>query len=393
MKYIPYTVAEMNEASSQRLFTVISTFAGAGGSSTGYKLAGGNVLVSNEFVEHAYNTYSLNHPNTKVLTDDIKTLTGAEFLDAAGLEPYELDIFDGSPPCTHFSMSGKREKSWNKEKNYHGHKQFQIEKLTLEMIRIADDLKPKCIVIENVKALSTGKAKEYLASFLNALDDIGYMCSWKILNASRFGVPQGRERTFIIGVRKDIAEELDFMDITFQSTVFPHETPKKLSLLSAFDGLEQYEDYESECEKERQKIINGNIVVREVLKAIPFNPHKQMQFCSFLQDVAEKNPDEPKLWKFKDRASYFNYFRCSWDTPAPTITGRCHSYFHPSEDRCFTVKELMRIMSLPDDYQFADGSEEQYEERIGLMVAPLVMKAISSHLYNVVIKPYNELHK
>ena len=116
-----------------------------------------------------------------------------------------------------------------------------------------------------------------------------------------------------------------------------------------------------------------------------------MQFCHFLKDVAAENPDEPKLAKFKDKDSYFNYFRCSWDVPSPTITGRCHSYFHPSEDRCFTLKELMRIMSLPDDFKFAPGSEEAMEERIGLMVAPKVMKAISSHLYNNVLKPYKEL--
>ena len=390
MKYEPYTLADMNAASEQNLFTVISTFAGAGGSSTGYKLAGGKVLVSNEFVEHAYESYKLNHPGTVVLTGDIKEIEGSQFLNAANLSSGELDIFDGSPPCTHFSMSGKREKSWDKEKMYHGHRQFQIEKLTLEMIRIAKDLQPKTIVIENVKALSAGSARDYLNSFLNALEGIGYLCSWKILNASHFGVPQGRERTFIIGVREDVADALGWNFLNIQSRVFPEPTVNKLPLRGAFDGLDADSDYANQCQIERDRVANGNIVTREVLKKIPFDPPKQMQFCNFLKDVANENLDDPKLAKFKDKESYFNYFRCSWDVPSPTITGRCHSYFHPSEDRCFTLKELMRIMSLPDDFKFAPGSEEAMEERIGLMVAPKVMQAISSHLYNNVLKPYKE---
>jgi DNA (cytosine-5)-methyltransferase 1 len=393
MRYEPYTLADMNAASEQNLFTVISTFAGAGGSSTGYKLAGGKVLVSNEFVDHAYESYKLNHPGTVVLTGDIKEIEGAQFLNAANLSPGELDIFDGSPPCTHFSMSGKREKSWDQEKNYHGHKQFQIEKLTLEMIRIAKDLRPKTIVIENVKALSSGKARDYLNSFKYELENIGYKCISHILNASHFGVPQGRERTFIIGVRNDVAEALGIEDYNLYQTLYPEPSGRKLPLLGAFDGLDSDPNYAVECQNERDKLAKGNIVVREVLKKIPHNPHKQMQFCDYLRNVAADNPNEPKLAKFKDRASYFNYFRCSWETPSPTITGRCHSYFHPSEDRCFTLKELMRIMSLPDDFKFAPGSEEAMEERIGLMVAPKVMKAISSNLYNKILKPFKELQQ
>ena len=88
MKYQPYTLADMYAASEQNLFTVISTFAGAGGSSTGYKLAGGKVLVSNEFVEHAYESYKLNHPGTVVLTGDIKEIEGSAH------NPIAIIVFD-----------------------------------------------------------------------------------------------------------------------------------------------------------------------------------------------------------------------------------------------------------------------------------------------------------
>ena len=235
MTFTPYTNKDVQENSSKELFTVMSTFAGAGGSSTGYKLAGGKVLVSNEFVEHAYNSYKLNNPNTEMLTGDIKELSSEDFLDAGNIKPGELDIFDGSPPCTHFSMSGKRERSWNKEKLYHGHKQYQIERLTEEMIRVAEGVKPKCIIIENVKALSLGSAAEYRNTFLNLLNDIGYICSWKILNASDYGVPQARERTFIIGIRNDVADALDISEFANDlDRLFPIPNDKRTTL---WDGI------------------------------------------------------------------------------------------------------------------------------------------------------------
>jgi len=388
--YIPYTVADMNRASEAAKFTVISTFAGAGGSSTGYKLAGGKVLVSNEFVEHAYESYRLNHPTTHIFTGDIKTLQDSDFLKAAGLQPGELDIFDGSPPCTHFSMSGKRKKSWDQEKLYHGYVQVQIERLTEEMIRIAKGLQPRCIVIENVKALSAGRAHDYLSAFMGALNAIGYRCAYKILNASYYGVPQNRQRTFIICIREDIAKVLGLEELHFHQRVYPAPFAKQTTLRDGLANMKHVEGFAALRLKELADVVDGNPVVREVLKAIPYNPKKQMQFCKFLITVARTHSTIPELAKFKNRMSYFNYFRCAWNAPAPTITGRCHSYFLPDEDRCFTRPELMRIMSLPDDYKFAPGTEEDTEERIGLMVAPLQMYAIANHLYKAILQPAKE---
>ena len=99
-KYKPYTLKDVYDASSQEKFKVISTFAGGGGSSTGYRLAGGKVLVINEFVEEAQKTYAENYPDTVILPGDIKELNGKDFLDAAGVGVGEIDILDGSPPCS-----------------------------------------------------------------------------------------------------------------------------------------------------------------------------------------------------------------------------------------------------------------------------------------------------
>ena len=95
MKYEPYTVEDVKKASSQKKFTVISCFACGGGSSTGYRLAGGDILLVNEFVEEAIASYKQNYPDTPVLVDDIKKYAGQDFLDMAKIKPRELDILDG----------------------------------------------------------------------------------------------------------------------------------------------------------------------------------------------------------------------------------------------------------------------------------------------------------
>ena len=106
MVYYPYNLKDVVDASNQNKFKVISTFAGGGGSSTGYRLAGGKVLCINEFVEEARNTYNENYPDTPILPDDIKEIGGKELMDAAGVSVGEIDILDGSPPCSAFSVAG-----------------------------------------------------------------------------------------------------------------------------------------------------------------------------------------------------------------------------------------------------------------------------------------------
>ena len=100
--YKRYTLQDTLDSEKRNLFTVLSTFAGGGGSSTGYRLAGGKILAINEFVEEAQNTYRENYPDTPILPGDIKKLSGKDFLDIAGTT--DIDILDGSPPCSAFSV-------------------------------------------------------------------------------------------------------------------------------------------------------------------------------------------------------------------------------------------------------------------------------------------------
>ena len=149
--YKRYTLQDTLDSEKRNLFTVLSTFAGGGGSSTGYRLAGGKILAINEFVEEAQNTYRENYPNTTIVPGDIKELTGTYLMEQAGVKVSELDILDGSPPCSAFSVAGKREKGWDQTKTYSDGKQVEnIEDLFFEFTRITGEIMPKVVIGENV---------------------------------------------------------------------------------------------------------------------------------------------------------------------------------------------------------------------------------------------------
>ena len=160
------------------LFEVVSLFAGGGGSSTGYRMAGGKVLAINEFVEEAQKTYELNYPNTYIFRQDIRTLSPEDILLKIGKRVGELDILDGSPPCSAFSTSGSREKGWGKTKKYSDTAQANVEDLFFEYVRMVRGIRPKVFIAENVSGLAKGAARGYLNKILSELRESGYVVSW-----------------------------------------------------------------------------------------------------------------------------------------------------------------------------------------------------------------------
>ena len=182
MKYKPYLMKDVLDGEAQEKFRVISTFAGGGGSSTGYRLAGGKILAINEFVEEARNTYRDNYPNTPILDGDIKELEGKDFLEIANIKEGELELLDGSPPCSAFSMCGTLAREgtvhsdgFGKTKSYSDGKIVtNIEDLFFEFLRVADKIRPKTIIAENVEGLTVGEAKQYFNKIQNTFEDIGY---------------------------------------------------------------------------------------------------------------------------------------------------------------------------------------------------------------------------
>lgn len=178
--------------SSRCEFTYGSTFAGCGGSSLGYKLAGGHGLFAVEFDDNAVETYALNFPDTPIVHRDICTVTAEELLALAKIGVGDLDILDGSPPCQGFSTAGKR----------------QIDdprnSLFREYVRLIEGLQPKVFVMENVSGMVKGKMRLVFRTIMETLKATGYMVRCQLLNAMYYNVPQSRERLIWIGVRPDL---------------------------------------------------------------------------------------------------------------------------------------------------------------------------------------------
>ena len=379
MKYKPYVMKDVMDASAQNKFNVISLFAGGGGSSTGYRLAGGNVLCVNEFVEAARDTYRENYPYTKILSSDIKELTGQDFLDATALEAGELDILDGSPPCSAFSVAGKLSHStagkhsdgWGQTKNYSDGKMVEnIEDLFFEFLRVAKEIQPKIIIGENVAGLTVGEAKQYFNKIQNTFEEIGYDVSAKVLDSRYFGVCQTRTRVFFIGIRNDITEKigLTFLNI---SSIFPTGSKDVIPLGQALEGLE----YDEEEVKTLTEKFSKTAYWRDTGSKMPQNPDKVLSGMDYHY-----------------KGHHFNLKRVSLKVPAPTLTAMGSNdttagAFHWSEPRKLTIGELKRIQSLPDDFKLT-GKWNQKSERIGRMVPPILLKEIADSVYEKVIKVY-----
>lgn len=324
----PYRVPLMSEivALPWNGFKVASTFSGAGGSCTGYRMAGFKVVWANEFVPSAQASYKANcAPDSILDCRDIKLVQPQEILDAIGLQAGELDIFDGSPPCQAFSTAGKREKGWGKEKSYeHGAKQCN-ETLFDQYIRLLRGLKPKVFVAENVSGLVKGTAKGYFLEILAALKASGYRVTCRVLDAQWLGVPQQRQRTIFVGVREDLKGE----------PAHPSPLPYRYSVRDAV-----------------RDAVRVNRRAGDYVKA------ESQSSPSILSSDANR----------KDSAQMS---AAGWIQTA-------------TEKRKFTIAELRRICAFPDDFILC-GSYAQQWERLGNSVPPIMMRAIASTIRDEIL--------
>ena len=322
----PYRVPLMSEIKELPWngFKVASTFSGAGGSCTGYRMAGFKVVWANEFVPAAQASYKANCADDSILDcRDIKLVTASEILAATGLKVGELDIFDGSPPCQAFSTAGKREKGWGKDKSYeHGAKQ-KNETLFDEYTRLLRGLKPKVFVAENVSGLVKGTAKGYFLEILRDLKASGYRVTCKVLDAQWLGVPQMRQRTIFVGVREDLGLE----------PVHPKPLAYRYSVRDALPWI--------------GRVIHDTS-----------GTHSQ-------GDVT--NRPSPAI------------------TNGIGGMNSCHfKAVTETEKRKFTIDELKRICAFPDDFILL-GTYAQQWERLGNSVPPLMMRAIASTIRDEIL--------
>jgi DNA (cytosine-5)-methyltransferase 1 len=384
MKPFLYNMSDVLEASSKKLFNVVSLFAGGGGSSTGYRLAGGDVLAINEFVPAAQETYSANYPNTYIFKDDIRKLSGEQILKQIGLNRGELDILDGSPPCSSFSIAGAKEKLWGQVKKYSDVEQ-RTDDLFFEFARVLNEIQPKVFVCENVAGITSGTSKQLLGSeqynifggeentIYHSLVNCGYKVRYKVLNAKNYGVPQNRERTIFIGVRKDIPA-----DITY-----PTPMSDIVSLGEALNDVVCIEmNRIAFGETEPRRVKRDNVCF--TVTADGLGATRRYKVIRHGLNVAQK-----------DRKNESKLFTDSYKEVSPTIlsqykglaNGIVEVEYEDGETamRKLSIPELKIISSFPTDY-ILTGSYSKQWERIGRSVPPLFMKAIAEHIYKTILQ-------
>lgn len=379
--YRPYLMVDVRNASAVKKFTAVSTFAGGGGSSTGYRLAGGYLPLVNEFVPEAAHTYKRNFPECIVDQRDIWEISASDeavaaFLASAGLAVGELDLLDGSPPCSEFSTAGRGIGDQDVQKSYSDVTQNNIASLPFDLVDVAIRAKPKVFVCENVPAFAS-RGKEVFERVLRALrfpGDRAYYANWQVLTASDFGVPQKRQRLFIIGVRKDVGDLIGIDSDEAVLDVFPTPTRVGVNVRSALEGLTQ--SHSDVWPWTRSAMAPS---LRKLIRLLPKNPPKPTRLAHI----------------FPDYKNNYTLTRCSWDTPAPTmvVSGQrpdgMTGAIHPQHDRKFTLPELKRLTGLPNDF-ILTGTYGQASERICRMVPPLLTKAIAESVYENILVPYRE---
>lgn len=334
----PYKVPSMAEieAIPWNGLKVVSTFSGCGGSCLGYRMAGFRVVWANEFVPAAFSTYKANHPNSLLTSDDIRSVQPEKILSATHLAVGELDVLEGSPPCSAFSTAGRKHKGWGEIRKYSDTKQ-RVDDLFFEFIRILKGLQPKAFSAENVTGLVKGVSKGMFLEILAALKSCGYRVKCKVLDAQWLGVPQARKRTIFIGVRNDLERE----------PVHPTPLPYRYSVS---DAISCFKDSEVEAAADISTYCTGK------------------EWENLRQGDSSKK--------------YFNLVKSHPDKPSGTIcashgSGGTASVTHPTEKRKFSIAELRRICGFPNDFQLS-GTYAQQWERLGRAVPPVMMEKIAT---------------
>lgn len=181
----------------------------------GYKLAGCDVLGCVEIDPKMNEVYVRNHHPKYNFCMDLRDFNKLPD-DQIPEELFGIDILDGSPPCTTFSMAGDREESWGKMKKFReGQKEQTLDDLSFVFIDTVRKLKPKVVIMENVEGLMLGEAWSYVQKIYAELKDAGYFVHHWLLKGEYMGVPQTRHRVFFVAVRAELKIDPSWLDMTF----------------------------------------------------------------------------------------------------------------------------------------------------------------------------------
>lgn len=316
----------------------MSTFCCGGGSSMGYKLAGCEVIAGNDIDPQMAWHYKTNLQPKHFFLCPIAELLEAALPD----ELFQLDILDGSPPCSTFSMAGSREDAWGKKKHFReGQAEQVLSDLFFDFIAFAGRIQPRTIIAENVKGMILGNAKGYTKQVMQRFHDIGYVPQLFLLNAADCGVPQKRERVFFVARRRD--EKKPALALT----------PSKSCM-----------------------------TVRQALSGLPQPTKKELE-------DAEPSPKVRLLWQHSQQGEslqdanrrltgklgWFTWRRLHPDRPSPTIVSGADSILHWSEQRHMTFREECRLGSFPDDYIAESDAIGKY--MVGMSVPPRMAEYVA----------------
>jgi DNA (cytosine-5)-methyltransferase 1 len=315
-------------------YKVFGTFICGGGSTMGYKLAGFNHLGGVEIDPKIAKVYQLNHKPKHLFLEDIR-----HFVKRSDIpdELYNLDLLDGSPPCSSFSMAGNREKDWGKKKVFkEGQAEQVLDDLFFEYIALAKKLQPKIVLAENVKGLIQGNAKLYVKKIFKTFDEAGYNVQLFLLNAASMGVPQKRERVFFICQRKDL--NLPKLKLEFSEDAIPF-------------GIVKTKEYQYPISEKMKRYWN-----------------KRIESDIDLANVAGRLDNRPN--------SFFNHKLLKDNEVSNTITSSdlCTLY---SEPRYRNDNEVQMCGTYPLDYDFQDV-EPKY--LIGMSVPPVMTAQIANQI-------------
>ena len=328
---------------------VFSCFACGGGSTMGYKLAGFDVLGCNEIDPKMIEAYKVNHNPKYAYLEPIQTFKLRTDLPD---ELYNLDILDGSPPCSSFSTAGNRDADWGEEKQFREGQAMQVlDTLFFDFIDLAKKLQPKVVIAENVKGLLVGEAKQYVRQIYREFDLAGYYVQHWLLNAADMGVPQRRERVFFIAMRKDLAEPFLYNADMF--TVVP-----KLQL--EFKG---------------EKILFKEFYQPGVDDR-PVSKGKMFEYWQNRQKGDTLFSDS--IFRTEGVKRCFTNMYIYADGISPTYTSNSDVIYLFDEYRKPNKFESCCIGSYPLDYNFL---KVQYNYLIGMSVPPLMTVQIAKQVY------------
>lgn len=342
-------------------------FSGAGGMSLGATMAGVKIKIAVEIDKCYADTFSHNHPDTRVILNDVRNI---ESIDT-GTEKTPKVLF-GGPPCQGFSKSNLRTRNSNNPNNW----------LFTEFIRLAKGWKPDWVIIENVKGLAGTEKGKFLNSILNGLNEIGYHTSYKVLNALHYGIPQNRERLFIVGSKKKV--EFIFPESRSVEYITVQQALSDLPSLTngSKDGIL---NYKSSAKSAYAQLIRGNLSTSANHGVSRNKDHIIERYDYIPQGGNWKNVPDKLMTTYKDASRCHTgiYHRLAENKPSVVIGNyRKNMLIHPNENRGLSVREAARLQSFPDWFEFK-GNLCSQQQQVGNAVPPYLAKVVFDQILRI----------